>query len=94
MEPLARFIGVTKTEMRKFPMTYLSNIELQNRGDMSGFLTRPVDRKNMVLVYLFGMDQNRRYLVFTGVSTKKVRPYTRMRLEARGTCPKYRYQYG
>ena len=36
------FIGVIKTATRKFPVAYLSNVEFQNRGDMSGLLTRPV----------------------------------------------------
>ena len=29
------FIGVIKTETHKFMMVYMSNIELQNRGDIS-----------------------------------------------------------
>ena len=49
-----RFIGVTKTATRKFPMAYLSNIEYQNWGDMSGLLTRPVDRTNPVLGAFLG----------------------------------------
>ena len=44
-----RFVDVIKMATRQFPMAYLSNIELQNRGDMSGFLTRPVDRTKPVL---------------------------------------------
>ena len=44
-----RFIGVIKTATRKFPMAYLSNIESQNRGDMSGLLIRLVDRTKPVL---------------------------------------------
>ena len=43
-----RFIGVIKTSTRKFLMAYLSNIDFQNRGDMSGLLTRPVDRTKPV----------------------------------------------
>ena len=49
MEPSDRFIGVIKAATRKFSMSYLSNIEFHNRGDMSGLLNRPVDRKNLVL---------------------------------------------
>ena len=30
------FMGIIKTSTRQFPMAYLSNIELQNQGDMSG----------------------------------------------------------
>ena len=58
-------------------MAYLSNIELHNRGDMSGLLTRPVDRKNPVLGAFVWMDRNRRYLIFTGVLVEKGRPYNR-----------------
>ena len=42
------FIGVIKTATQKFLMTYLYNTELQNRENMSGLLTRPVDRKKLV----------------------------------------------
>ena len=53
------FIGVIKTETRQFPMAYLSTIEFQNRGDMSGLLTRPVDRTKPVLgdFFLDGSEQ-------------------------------------
>ena len=74
-----RFIGSIKTATQKFPMAYLSNIESQNRGDMSGLLTRPVDRTKLVLGDFFRMDRNRRYFIFTWESMEKGRPYTRMR---------------
>ena len=35
--------------MQKFPLAYLSIIELHNRVDMRGLLTRPVDRTKPVL---------------------------------------------
>ena len=79
MEPLSRFIGVIKTKNRKFPMEYLSNIEFHNRGDMSGLLTRPLDRTKPVLGAFVWMDQNRQYFIFTGGLTEKGRPYTHMR---------------
>ena len=59
-------------------MSYLSNIEFQNWGDMSGFLTRPVNRTKPVLVDLFLMDRNMRYLIFNGGSIEKGNPYTHM----------------
>ena len=62
-----RFIGVIKTAMRKFPMAYLSNIEFQNWVDMSGLLTMPVDRTNLVLGAFVWMDQNMHYFIFTGL---------------------------
>ena len=49
-----RFIVVIKKETRKFMMAYLPNIEFQNRGDMSGLLTRTIDRKKPVLGAFFG----------------------------------------
>ena len=47
------FIRVIKIATRKFFMGSLSNIELQNRGDMSGLLTRPLDRTKPVLGSFF-----------------------------------------
>ena len=71
-----RFIGVIKIATRKFPMTYLSNIELYNRGYMSGLLTRPVDRTKPVLGDFVWIYRNRRYFIFTGGLMDKGRPYT------------------
>ena len=47
-------------------MSYLSNIELHNQGDMSVLLTRPVYMTKLVLGAFVWMDQNRRYFIFTG----------------------------
>ena len=74
-----RFIVVSKPATRQFPMTYLSNIEFHNRGDMSGLLTRPVDKTKPVLGAFVWMDWNRRYFIFTGGSMEKGSPYTRTR---------------
>ena len=53
-----RFIGVIKTSTRKLSMAYLYNIEFHNWGDMSGLLTRPVERKKPVLDdFLDGSEQ-------------------------------------
>ena len=60
-------------------MVYLSNIEFHNQGDMSEFLTRPVDSTNPMLGAFVWMDRNRRYFIFTGGSMEKGRMYTRMR---------------
>ena len=72
-----QFICVIKTETRQFLMSYLSNIEFQNQGDVSVFLNGPVDRTKPVLGDFVCMDQNRRYFIFTGGSMEKWRPYTR-----------------
>ena len=73
------FIGVITTAMWNYMMAYRSNIELQNHGDMSGFLTRPVDRTKPVLRAFVWMDRNRRYFIFTVGSTEKGWPITCMR---------------
>ena len=54
------FIGIIKTETRKFSMAYLSNTELHNRGYMIGLLTRPVESTKPVLGAFVWMDQNMR----------------------------------
>ena len=87
MEPSARFIGVIKTETRKFLIAYLSNIEFQNRGDISGLLTRPVYREKPVLGAFIWMDQNRRYFIFIGVSMEKGRLHTRILWKQEGPSP-------
>ena len=68
-------------------MAYLSNIEFQNQGDVSGLLTRPVDRAKPVLGAFVWVDQNRRYFIFTGVLTEKGRPYTRPRWRQEDPAP-------
>ena len=60
-------------------MEYLSNIELHNRGDMGGLLTRFVDRTKPVLGDFVSMDRNMRYFSFTGRSMEKGRLYTHLR---------------
>ena len=68
-------------------MAYLSNIEFQNRGDMSGLLTRPVDRTQPLLGTFFWVDRNRRYFIFTGVSMEKGWPYTCTRWRKEDPAP-------
>ena len=38
-----RFIGVVKTVTKKFPMSYLSNLELVQRGEYKGLVARGTD---------------------------------------------------
>ena len=69
-------MGIIKTATRQFPMAYLSSIEFQNRVDISGLLTRPVDWTKPVLGAFVWMDQDMQYFIFTGVLMEKGRPYT------------------
>ena len=63
---------------RKFLISYLSNIELQNRGDMRGLLTRPVESMKPVLDAFVWMYWYRQYLIFTWGLMEKGRMYTCM----------------
>jgi hypothetical protein len=40
---ILRFIGVVKKARRQYPMAYLSRVELQDRGDRNGLVTRGDD---------------------------------------------------
>ena len=82
-----RFIGIIKTATPESPMAYLSNIEFQNRGDMSGLLTRPVDRTKPVLGAFFWVDRNRRYFIFTGGPMEKGWPYNHTRWKQEDPAP-------
>ena len=71
MDLSARFIGIIKTTTWQFPMAYLSNIELNNRENMSELLTRPVDRKNPVLGDFFGWIRTGSTLFLLGDQWRK-----------------------
>ena len=80
--------------MQQFPMAYLSNIEFHNRGDMSGLLTRQVDKTKPALGAFVWIDQNRRYFNFyRGVNGERAAVHSH-KMEAREPCPECRYQYG
>ena len=82
-----RFFGVIKIATRQCTMAYLSNIEFNNGGDMSGFLTRPVDRTKPVFGAFVWMDRNSRYFVFTGGLMVKWRTCTCMRWMTEDPAP-------
>ena len=80
-------IGVIKIAMWKFLMAYLSNIELHNWGCMSGLLTRPSDKKNLVLGAFVWIDWNRRYFIFTGGYMEKGRLYNNLQWRKEDPSP-------
>ena len=71
------FIDIIKTATWQFMMVYLSNIEFQNRGNMSGLLTRPVDKTKLMLGASIWMDRNRWYFTIAGGLMEKGQPYAR-----------------
>ena len=56
------FIGVVKTAIKKFPMSYLSNLEFVHCGDNKGLVARGTDRQPTMLSFVW-MDWDRRYFV-------------------------------
>ena len=61
------FIGVVKTATKKFPMSYLSNLELVQRGDYKGLVARGADGQPKMLSFIW-MDQDRRYFIASASS--------------------------
>ena len=60
------FIGVVKTATKKFPMSYLSNLELVQYRDYKGLVARGTDGQPTMLLFIW-MDCDHRYFV-TSVS--------------------------
>jgi hypothetical protein len=52
------FIGVVKTATKKFPMGYLSNLEIKERGDWHGVVTRGANDMTTLMDFVW-MDRDR-----------------------------------
>lgn len=73
-----RFIGVVKTATRKYPMGYLTRVELnEGRGQRVGVVLKNGNRSTM-LAYVW-MDRDRRYFISTAESLAEGKPYSRIR---------------
>ena len=57
-----RFIGVVKMATKKFPMSYLSNLELVQHGDYKGLVARGTDGQPTMLSFVW-MDWDHRYFI-------------------------------
>ena len=73
-----RFIGVVKTATKKYPMQYLTGIELHNRGDRHGLLALDESGMPTLLAYVW-MDRDRRYFITNTSSLEAGAPYERVR---------------
>ena len=73
-----KFIGVVKTATKRFPMAYLSSVELQDRGDRFGLISKDANGKPSMLAFVW-MDRERRYFIATGSSLQEGTPYFRDR---------------
>jgi Transposase IS4 len=57
-----RFIGVVKTANRMFPHAYLSNLELQERGQHEGLVAKDGNGRPELLSFVW-VDRERRYFI-------------------------------
>lgn len=73
-----RFIGVVKTATKMFPNTYLSNLELENRGDRQGLFSRDASGTPELLAFVW-MDRDRRYFIASASSLEEGAAYARDR---------------
>jgi hypothetical protein len=73
-----RFIGVVKTATRRFPLAYLSALELVQRGDRFGLTANGPDGSPSMLAFVW-MDRNRRYFISNCSSLQEGAPYSRIR---------------
>ena len=69
------FIGVVKTATKKFPMSYLSNLELVQRGDYKGLVARGTDGQPTMLSFIW-MDRDRHYFIASASSLDSGIPYS------------------
>jgi hypothetical protein len=70
-----RFIGVVKTATKQFPMSYLSNIELLQRGDFKGLVSKSEDGSQASLLSFVWMDCDRQYFIASASSIDAGTPY-------------------
>ena len=75
-----RFIGVVKTATKKFPMEYLKNIVLNNKGDRHGVVLRDQGPGQQIKMMAFvWVDRERRYFVCSASNLSEGQPYSRGR---------------
>jgi hypothetical protein len=73
-----RFIGVVKTATRQYPQSFLSNLEMANRGDRNGLVAKDVNGSPSMLAFCW-MDRDRRYFIASASSLQPGRAYSRFR---------------
>ena len=74
-----RFIGVVKTATRGFPKSYLTNVELHERGDFHAVASNRTNVLDPDMAAFVWMDRERRYFISTAGTLSEGTPYTRCR---------------
>ena len=72
------FIGLVKMATKKFPMSYLSNLELVQCGDYKGLAARGTDGQPTMLSFIW-MDRDCHYFIASASSLDSGIPYSRNR---------------
>ena len=72
------FIGVVKTATKKFPMSYLSNLEMVQCGDYKGLVARGTNGQPTMLSFVW-MDRDCHYFITSASSLDSGIPYSRNR---------------
>ena len=72
------FIGVVKMATKKFPMFYLSNLELVQHGDYKGLVARGTDGQPTMLSFIW-MDRECHYFIASVSSLYSGIPYSHNR---------------
>lgn len=72
-----RFIGVVKTATRKFPMQWLSQVEMSNRGNQKGLIMKNEGDGTTELLAFVWMDRDRRYFIANTSSLTDGVPFVR-----------------
>lgn len=72
------FIGVVKTATKRFPMKHLSQIEMFQRGERHGLVTRNEAGRATMFAFAW-MDRYCRYFISTSLSLKEGLPYVQDR---------------
>ena len=80
------FIGVVKTATRHFPMSYLSQLEMESRGERKGLIANEAHSNFKMMAYVW-MDRDRRYFIATSSSLLAGIPYVRDRWRQVDTTP-------
>ncbi|KAG7349744.1 transposase IS4 [Nitzschia inconspicua] len=73
-----RFIGVVKTASSNYPMTWLSSVELSNRGDHKG-LVHLDNNGNQDMMAFVWVDRERKYFISNCSSLVEGDPHVRNR---------------
>ena len=71
-----QFIGIVKTATKQYPMSWLSSVEMENRGDRRGLVSRDKFGRPNMLAFVW-MDWDRHYFVASGSLLDEGIPYWR-----------------